>query len=318
MTLGELVNSCGLKSGFSDTAYRPNWLIFINEAVREFARQIPWDGLEDTTNILSDGSKFLFLPTYVDSIVWLLNLTDSRPVQRTGDWDREATAPYAQAVTGPALQYDKIGEVPTFKAPAGYIWFQSTHASDVQQIYITGLITNSGASGPFQQTFRELSIAATGTTPVTLTTLFNKVFSISKATDANGDFYFYDAGASNVHISWLGRTEPEAKLKRLQLLYIPSAGTNFELRFRYKIPKLTQDAQAPHPTVKPDFIIQHALALHYEEQEQNQKAGAQQVKALRTLEQEAKKDIMFDEPFSKITPELSLTLDDDDFYSRWY
>lgn len=304
MTLEELIESCQFKSGFNDSAYRPRWISFINEAVREFSRRQPWAGLEDFVTLRADGTRYLICPNYIDTVVSILNLTDNNPVDRSGDFDREATAVWAQGTAGRAIAYDMAGDVPVLADPTGYLWFQSTHASDLQSIHITGLVANSGASGAVERTISELSVSAAGTSPVTLSSLFVKVFSISKATDSNGNFFIYDAGATNRHISYLGTSESTAAFRRLALLYKPAAGTSFEVRFRYRIPRLTASAQSPHPSVKGDFVIAHALSIHWGEQEQLQKQTMQESRATQVLQSESMKDKNFNEPHNQIIPLL--------------
>jgi hypothetical protein len=319
MNLNELIELCGQKSGFNDSAYRPRWVNFINEAIREFARRQPWPGLEDLTTIKADGTRYLICPPYVDTVVSILNLTDRNPVDRSGDFDRNATSVWAAGTAGRACMYDRVGDVAVLKEPSGYIWFQSSHASDLQTLNVTGIVANSGASGALESTVRSLAVAAAGTSPVTLSVLFTKVFSVSKATDSNGNFFFYDAGATNAHISYLGATESEAAFQRLALLYKPAAGTEFELRFRYRIPKLTLDSQSPHPSVKPDFIVSHALGLHWGEQEQLQKEALSYQKATQVLQAEAHKDRNFNEPDNRIAPYIPADYDPaGDYFNRYY
>jgi hypothetical protein len=318
MNLNELIELCGQKSGFNDSAYRPRWVNFINEAVREFSRRQPWPGLEDLVTLRADGTRYLVLPHYVDTVVSILNLTDMNPVDRSGDFDRRATTIWAQGTQGRTCEYDRVGDVAVLREPSGYLWFQSSHASDLISLNITGLAANSGASGALEETIRSVTVSAAGTSPVTLSTLFTKIFSISKATDTNGNFFFYDAGDASKHISYLGTTDSDAAFQRLALLYKPASGTEFEVRFRYKIPKLTTDSQAPHPSVKPDFIVAHALASHFCEQEQLQKEQVQLQKAGRVLESEAHKDRNFNEPDNRLTPYIPADYDPAGDYFRNY
>src|ERR1051326_3194847 len=317
MNLRQLRESCRFRSGYNDDNYNDQWNSFINEAVREAARRYPWDGLEDVITLTSDGTKFLILPPFVDTVIHLYNKSFFIPVDRGGSWDREASAIYGQQTPGRVINYDRIGEVATLRDPTGYLWLKSSHASDLQSLYVTGRINNSGASGTgLQSTISTLAITSTGTSPITLSTLFSQVVSISKTTDANGDFFFYDAGASNAHISFLGQYDDEARFKRLQLLYKPADQTIFELRFRYKIPPLKNDAQSPHPSIKPDFTVHHALSLHYEQQQQFSKSSAKSAKALQVLQDEANKDANFDEPYAQIVPQK--IEDDPDVWSDGY
>jgi len=317
MNLGYLRRACQLRTGWIGSEYHDQWHNFINEAIREFARVQPWQGLEDVLTVSTDGTEYVILPPFVDSIVHILNKSQHIPVDRAGDWDREASAIYSQRTTGRVLNYDKLGIVPALRDPTGFIWLQSTHASDLGALYISGRVANSGASGTgLQATIRTLSLNGTGTSPLTLSTLFTSIISISKTTDANGDFFFYDAGNFNKHISFLGRYDSQAEFKRIQLLYKPAEQTLLEIRFRHKISPLKDDAQAPHPAVKPDYVINHAIALHHAEQDQLAKAQNQEQKALKVLQDESNKEQNFDEPWSQIVPQQYD--DDPDTYGDGY
>lgn len=316
MNLGQLIERCEFKTGYKDAAYRPRWLSFIDEAIREFARIQPWDGLEDKVQLTADaGEEFLVLPNYVDQVLGLVNISDVNVVDRSGNFDREETAAYVEGTRGRTWAYDRAGDVPTTDDPVGRIWLRSSHASDVGALYITGLAAQSGASGPLERTFKELSVTATGTSPLTLSVLFTKILSVSKATDSNGEFFFFDAGASNKHLAFLGLTDTESRFKRLKLFPIPDATKTLELRFRYKIPPLRQDAQAPHPAVKDDFIVAYAASLHYGEQQQLVKQSQTEARAAQIVAREAHKDRNFEEPWNQIVPNLPHSSDQsDDFY----
>lgn len=303
MNLGQLIAECESRSGLHDPAYRTQWVRFLNGAVREFARTRPWDGLEDSVDLLTDGSKYLFAPPYVDTIVGLFNLDVPGEIPRDGPLERLSPTTEAYDTPGRPLVYDRKGEVATIRDPVGHCWFRSSHASDGDLLTIAGLVHNSAASGSaLERTIQTLTIAAAGISPVTLTTLFAKIFSIARATEANGDTTFYDAGASDAWISHLSRNQTTAKFSRLQLAYVPPAGTRLRLRFRYTVPYLIEDSEAPHPAVRPDFLINTALASHWQEQEQFQKAQYLEGKASQTLEREANKDANFSEPNSRILP----------------
>src|SRR5678815_4373143 len=200
-TLGQIIESCEFRTGFRDSSYRSRWTEFVNRAIREYARRQPWDGLEDTMTLVADGTRYLLLPPYVDTIVHIVNKSLSVPVNREGDWDREITAPYVAGTVGSTTAYDKIGIVAALADPTGYLVLQSTHASDLQTLSFTGIVSNSGASGTgIGTSLTSLSVPATGTSPVTLSTLFTRLVSISKVTNSNGNFFIYDAGASMRHI----------------------------------------------------------------------------------------------------------------------
>ena len=305
MNLLQLISECELRSGWNDTNYHVSWRSFLNEGVREFSRRYPWPGLEDFAQLTSDGTRFLILPHYVDTVISILNRSQNMPLERSGDFDREATFPQANRTAGTASAYDKIGVVPVLRDPTGLCYLRSTSASDTgaPSIYLTGYVSNSGASGTgMERTISTISVTPAGLSSVTVTTLFAQILSISKTTNTNGDFFIHDAGDSNRHISFLARYENEAAFKRVQLLYVPNAGTLFEVKFRHKVPPLTQNEQSPHPSVESDFIVHYALGAHYRHQQQFTKGQIQDAKAVQVLQDKAHKDQNFDEPWSQILP----------------
>jgi len=316
MNLGQLIEACEYKSGFNDSAYRPRWINFLNEALRDFARRQPWAGLEDTVDLTTDGTKYLVLPQYVDTVVSILNMTDKIPVDRSGNYDREATYEETSGTTGRVCNYETLGDVPVLRDPTGYVWFKSSHASDIQTVYFTGLATNSGASGTaLSKAYTTLSIQAAGVSPVTCTTLFASFISVAKSTDSNGDFFFYDAGDSDKHVSFISKHETDARFRRLKLFYPPNATKSIRVRFRHYAPPLRDNAQSPHPSVKPDFLINYAIARHWGEQEQLQKEQLADNNATRLLEREVNKDTNFNEPDCQIIPWRPFSEDEsDDFY----
>lgn len=316
MNLLEYVSTLQTRTGMVDVDYRPKFVRFVNDSIREFARRWPWESLEGSVDLKSDGTKYLVLPHYIDTVISILNLTDVVPVNSSGDFDREATTAEAQGTTGRVSDYQKAGDVPATQDPAGYCYLRSTHASDTSLVYICGLAANSGASGALESTYRETSATLYGSTAVTLSTLFTRLFSVSKATETSGDVFLHDAGTGNAQISFIPKAETCAKFKRVQLMFAPDSQKQFRVRFRYKIPPLTQDSQSPHPAVKDDFIIQYAMALHLNEQEQYQKQVLAEQKATAILEAEANRESNFDEPYSQIIPQRPFSSsEDDDYYS---
>ena len=318
MNLGSLVDSCQLRSGFSDSAYRVRWVNFINQAIRDFARESPWDGLENTVDLKTDGTKFLVLPHFVDSVIGLTNLDTGSEIHRVDDIEKTDPLTWAQQTAGTADRYTRAGEVATSRDPSGYLWFRSAHASDVNQLYITGLVANSGASGALEKTYKELEVTAAGTSSVTLATLFTNIFSISKASDTYGDFFFFDAGASNAHTAFLPKVGTASAFRRLALHFKPAAGVSIQLRFRYTIPDLTLDVQAPHPAVRPDYVVEKAIALHLQEQQQYQRQAAAEGRAQRILAAEETKDRVHNEPSNRLIPWLpDANGEAEDFYRRF-
>lgn len=304
MNLLQLIEACETKTGWNDPGYRENWRLFLNEGIRTFASKYPWPGLEEYYQAVTNGTRYLVLPHFVDTIVSVLNRSTSSPVMREGEYDKFYPASQAQRSPGTIFSYDKIGTVPVLADPLGYVWIRPTDPTDAgYNLSVTGYVSNSGASGsPLDQTQQTISLINLPSSAYTLPALFTQIVAISKATDTNGDFFLFDAGANNRHISFLSRYESEASFKRLQFMYPPAATTQLEIRYRRKIPPLINNTQAPHPAVDPDFVIAQAIAAHYRSREDFTKAGLIDNRAREYLQDKANKEQNFDEPFQQIIP----------------
>jgi len=300
MNLAKLVEELERRSGYNDVNFRPYWKTYINQALREFARAQPWDGLEDLFTSVADGTENLVLPYFVDTIVSIFNKTDNMPVISLGHQAANNPQIYGQHSGGGAREYCKLGETPTIRDPIGYVTAASSHQSDVDWLYVTGLIHNSAASGTaLSMEFHTSRVMATGLTPVTLDGLFSKILSISKTTDSYGDYNFVDTLGQ---VSHMEKYDGEAAFRRIQLFYKPPTGTLFEVKFRYRLLPLRDDAQAPPPAVKADYLIASALGQYYQHHDQFQKAMVMSGTAKAIIEAESNREENFNESESRMCP----------------
>lgn len=315
MNLGSMVRECEIRTGFNDSEFQARWRIFLNDSLRDYARRYPWPGLEkELTTTLRASERFLVLPHIVDQVVSILNVTDRSPIIRKGEWHREAPSVYANLTQGRPLEYDLAGIQAVQANPTGFIWFNSSNASDVDTVFVTGFAAASGSSTPtFDLIQQTVSTQADGTTPVTLSTQLTEVISISKVTSTNGDFFFHDAGNSDSYVSFIPASEQEARYRRLQFLFVPSADKSLRIKYRLRLPTLVDDTQAPHPSVKADYLIEKAIALFQRYQTQYSKSQFHDAEAEATVAEEANREENFGESFSQIIPECPPgTCDDPD------
>lgn len=318
MNLGSYIRQCEVRTGFNDSAFQQRWREFINAAVRQFGRTYPWPGLErELTTTLFSGERYLVLPHIVDHVTDILNVTDRIPIFPRGNWSKQDPAIYANLTQGRPLEYQKAGHVAVTREPAGFVWFNSSHASDLDTIYVQGYIAASGSSAPaFDRILRQESIQAQGTSPITLSSQYLEIVSISKATTTNGDFFFYDAGTSGEpHVSFIPAGDQDARFRRLEFMFVPSADKSIRMRYVPELPPLVHDQQSPHPTVKDDYVIEKAIAIFQRYQAQYQKGQFHDAEALSQLALETNKEENFTEPFSQIMPEIPGANDPD---SDWY
>lgn len=321
MNLGSLVRQCENRTGFNDSSFQQRWREYVNTAVRKFARKYPWPGLErELSTTLYSAQRYLTLPHIVDHVTGILNVTDKLAIYPRGNWMKQDPVFSANQTTGRPLEYQKAGHVATVGDPSGFVWFNSSHASDVDLIYVTGYIQASGSSNPaFDKILQSVSVQTAGTSPVTLSTQFAEIVSISKATSTNGHFFFHDAGNSDDYLSYIPAGEQDARFRRLEFMFVPNADKTVRIKYLPEIPPLINDQQSPHPTVKDDYVIESAIAIFQRYQAQYTKGQFHDAEALDTLVSETNKEENFTEPFSQIQPEVPGANDpNDDWYRGGY
>lgn len=306
-TLLQLTEACELRSGYNDLTFRPTWRNFLNEAAREFARGHPWPGLEGfTTLVVPSGSSSFSLPHWLDEVISIANVTDILPVDRAGDWDRTATSLYTQNTAGRLMQYDSGGVYPVSRAPVSYLTVVSSSALDTfGSVNISGYVTDTRYSGtPMENLFQNISMTPGGVTPVTFTSLWNQILSISKSTETNGDFYLSDSGSGqpNAGVSYIPRYDTEASFRRLRLLQVPQAATTILIKYRSKVPPLYSNEQSLYPGIDGDYVVHKAIDLFYRFQQQYTKAQIEGGTATAIMQAAANKERNFNEGGSYITP----------------
>lgn len=308
MNLGSLIEQCQFRTGFNASSYNTRWIAFLNDGIRRYAIKYPWPGLETLLDMTTNGSRYLIFPHYVEDVISILNRSQNIPVDRIGQLDRQSPWITAARTPGTVIGYESAGTVPCLQDPSGYLYIQSTNASDVSDsatVNVTGYVSASGASGTgLERVYITESIYPAGTTAVTLTNQFASIVSISKVTETWGDFYFYDAGNSNAHISYIPRRDTTSGFMRKRLQYVPSAQTILECRVRHKVQPIREVHEAPHPSINTDWLITHAVRRFWQAQQQYTKAQIERQENIEHLQDVAAQQENFSEPFSRIIPDM--------------
>lgn len=308
MNLLRMIEECEERSGFNDSGFRATWTKFLNAGIRDYARKYPWPGLEDTMDVVTDGSLFLVLPHYVDQIVSVVNLSDNLRVDRLGNLDKRFPGVYSDRGGGTPLYYDDMGMVPTRADPTFGDGIQVRSATNADSgasfvVSIQGYGRNTSYSGTALESVRiSEQLTLIGTTLVDSgDKRYTRLISISKQSDTTGQVEILDKTSGDV-ISIIPRFEQEARFRRLRFLYAPTAGTDIEIRYRHALPRLRLDEDTPHPSVDHDFVVQRALSLFWRSQHQFTKAQVEAGDSLSTLQDTANKIRNFSEPENRIVP----------------
>ena len=317
MNLGSLIEQCQFRTGFNDSSYNTHWIAFLNEGIRLYAKKYPWPGLETLIDMTTNGTRFLIFPHYVKDVISILNRSQNIPVDRMGQLDRQSPWLTAARTSGTVIGYDNAGYVPCLANPSGYIFGSlPSGASEAITVNVTGYVAASGASGTgMERLYHSETITISDSTATTLANQYYEVTSISKVTNTSNPIYFYDAGNSNAHLSFIGAYETDAAFKRVLLQYVPSAQTLLECRVRHKVQPLHLVQEAPHPSIDPDFLVTHAIRRYWAANQQYTKAQIERQEGLELIQDIASQEENFSEPFSRIIPDYPTS--DPDLRTEW-
>lgn len=261
MTRADIITQVGRLTGRTDDSYEATIAGFLNQSIREYARERPWIGLRQLWKTFATGRPYIILPQWVQRPLSVFDVSNVNPVEAGALWDFEQASAYASRVSGLAIEWRDMGTVPTVTEPSGNVTVASGDSSDTEAIRITGFAHISEASGTaLESKVVHESLTLTGTSPVSSTYSYTQLLSISKTNDTSGDVSVRDA-ASGTLLTTLGAYDDETRHLRIELLRVPTAGTEFRIAVMRRPLELEDDAQAPEPGISEDYLIWHTAGL---------------------------------------------------------
>ena len=261
-TFGDIIIEVQRLTGRNDSGFVDRIKAAVNRAVEEWARTSPWPGLQRVGNIVHAGGREMVLPSDVDRLVWLLDVTHQTPVSVGDDrWDTSWPGYYATDLVSRAYEWEDAGYTPIFTGVTGLLKVWSSGASDAATIYITGFNQDTAVSGPMGLHQVVEAIALVGSTPYTTTNCYQRIDSIGKSADCNG---IIKVSCGGDVVSMMGPLEAEARYRKIRFMAIPGAGTEFKYFGYTRPPRLVNTAQCPPPSVDPDYLTWFAAAdIHF-------------------------------------------------------
>ncbi|RLC82786.1 MAG: hypothetical protein DRJ03_18510, partial [Chloroflexi bacterium] len=253
-------------TGRNDSAFVNRIQKAINRAIKEWARILPWPTLETVDTITHTGGRYLYLPGNISKLIWLVDKTNKLDIPASSRvWDRDYTSSYANDTTGRAVEHEDAGISCVTTDVSGPIAMYSTDESDVTGYYIVGKTEYTPGEGvTLPDAYKEYSIteelSSNGMTPVTSTANFVSVESISKTADTSGAIIIE---CGDCIVGMVGPLESQSAYRKIALMQIPSAGTQFLYKGYLEPADLTETNQSPPPTIDPDFLIWRATADVY-------------------------------------------------------
>jgi len=290
MNFGTLVTEAQRLAGRVDSDWNSRTKRFLNEAVKQWAIELPWPTLKKIESFYSDGSKTLVLPQRVLTIDWVGDKTNKNPLDAGGAWDRELPATYFGEVSGQALFWKDRGIFATQRDPAAIAPVQlTTTVSEVFSAYVSGLSYDSNASGTADAYYpveEEVSITADGT--YTTTNSYYQITSIGKNANTTGDVTVADSSGNR--LARISKHNYEARYRKIDFLMKPPANTEIQISYYQRPPALVENYQVPPATVDTEYMIWYAASLIDLAQGKDQNSQLKRAHAEAILERRASKE----------------------------
>lgn len=302
MNLTQLITEVQRLTGRNDSGFYARIESAVNRGIRQWARSLPWPGLEVTGEITHTGGREMVLPGVVDRLMWILDISNYMQVDASdGQWDRQY--PYTESTSpeGFAREWEDMGYTPICTTVSGPLVAYSSNASDVATLYVTGTAQSATLSGPLGQYRVVEAIDIIGNTPATTTHNYVGVESLAKSDDCDGEIVVSAAGGV---VSIIDSLSPHAAYKKIRFLYAPATGTQFRYRGYVRPPELKNANQAPPPAVDPDFLIWIAAHDIYYEMAEGSRAAYAWKKAEEIAGNEISKRRLFGDYSARIVPEV--------------
>lgn len=275
----------------------------------------PWPQLLREETFSTNGSRSLMLPPRVKVLLWAADQTNQRPLDLMKHWDREFPDAFFGNTTGTAMVVRQMGISPVSRQPAavGRLTF-NTVSSDSVAVYVAGLAVDTNASGSAEALYyaREtINVISDGT--YTSTTLFARIDTLGKDDFTPADITVRDS-ASNL-LARIPRDGYRTEYRQLDLLFIPPAGTQIAVQYLTAPEPMVDNAQVPHSSVDPEYLIWYAAGMIHEAQSEVQQSQIKFARAREILNRRIHKEKGFGDQDWRALPETGYWQDEDQYIS---
>lgn len=300
-TFGDIIIEVQRLTGRNDSGFVDRIKAAVNRAIEEWARTLPWPGLQRVGDITHAGGRELVLPSDIDRLVWIMNKTQPAAIAAgDGHWDECFPSEYANDTVSTPYQWEDAGYTPTWTSVSGPLQVWSTGASDAAVIYITGFGQDTAVSGPLGVHQLAEAINLAGATPYTTTSMFQTVETIGKSADTAGVIKVSCGGSV---VSMIGPLEVDARYRKIRFMHIPVAGTVFKYFGYTRPPRLVNSSQVPPATVDADYLMWQAAAdIHFELREGDRSKYCSS-RAAMIIQNTITKEMQFGDSTSRVVPE---------------
>lgn len=246
-------------TGRFDSQFDDRINMALMRAVRDWAREFPWESTELEGTITHRGGNMLVFPDDVERVVWLADKTNHAEVPvGSRQWDREEAYSYLSQTAGNALQWEPAGYVATMTPVTGYLESRyNGTALTTPSVYISGRYIYDETVGKQSELVASSTLGPTCITGVTTTRQFSWVDSIHVDARMPDPIEIRCAGTL---VALIGPRNYESRYYRVRLLDAPPSGTEFVYRALQRPALLKDDYSAPPAGMNHDYLIWEAAS----------------------------------------------------------
>lgn len=266
MDVGTLITEAQRLAGRVDSSLDERTRMWINEGQQEWLHADPWRKLRDELAITHDGSQDLYLPDFVQRVLWISDRTNKRSTIRNDQLDRDAPANFHGKTPGALTHWKEIGMSPVFAQPtqASTIYFNPLGDENVVT-YIQGMALDTNASGTAGENYlQEEAVTCLSGSVGSTQKKYTYVMSLGKAGVHTDDTEVsLEASGGIPRLARLHRNKRRSEYRHVHLLKVPPAGTTIYIQYIQSLPDLVENNQVIHPGVSPEYLKWYAAAnLH--------------------------------------------------------
>jgi len=312
MNLLTLVTEAQRLAGRVDNTWNSRTKRWLNDALKQWATDVPWPTLIKEEVFVSDGTEALILPQRVSTLLWAGDKTNKSDIKPAKYWDKEYPSSFFGRSSGKAEFWRSVGTVATVREPTYGKINVITSATDQTTVYVEGLTVNSDASGTADYYhFASETIAVPGVAAVQSANDYYRIDTIGKDDYTTGDFVVWDS-SSNV-LARIRAKATRAEYQKIEFIHKPTAGTEIYVQYLAAPAVLTENYQIPHTSVNTEYLIWSAAATIHDAQGQAQEAELKRRHAEEILERHIHKLKSYGDKDYRALPEYSYWNFDDDY-----
>lgn len=239
----------------------------LDRALQGWGEKRPWEDLRRYETVITNGTRFLTLPSRVREIIDIVDESQGCDVTPGQHWGRNRTSTWTtdRSDTSPR-QWRKIGVAATIQPLSEDSQLEiNTTVSEVFNVLITGLGRDTTASGTAMELFHiQDALAMSGTGATVTSKTFAEVHSIEKGTfDTTADVVIKQF-TNGAPLARIYSEDRRPNYQRVEWLYVPPAGKKMRVEYYIRPDRLASEGTVLPTAIDREYLVWSVVgAMHW-------------------------------------------------------